>query len=265
MKEIKKHQPGNFSWNDLLTTDAKAAKAFYGKLFGYTAEDTPAGPDSAYTMFNLHNKAVAAMYERSAEQKEQGIPPHWDSYITVENVDEACKKVKALEGTVIQEPFDVMEAGRMGIIKDPTGAVLALWQPNENIGSEITGIPGTVVWNELGTNNTEKANKFYTQLLDWDSETSEMINTVYTAFLLEKKPVAGMFQMPPEMGDTPSQWVPYFSVEDCDASVKIAQELGANVLQPPTDIPGTGRFSMLQDPQGAAFGILQSEPMEEQE
>ena len=65
------------------------------------------------------------------------------------------------------------------------------------------------------------------------------------------------------MGDVPSHWMPYFAVEDCDQSSAKAQEMGADVLQVSTDIPGTGRFSVLQDPQGAAFGILKMEPMEE--
>ena len=90
-----------------------------------------------------------------------------------------------------------------------------------------------------------------------------MINIVYASFLIENTHVAGMCKMPEEMGETPSHWLPYFSVEDCDKTCANAQELGATIVQPPKDIPGTGRFSVLQDPQGAAFAILKMEPMEE--
>jgi predicted enzyme related to lactoylglutathione lyase len=149
----------------------------------------------------------------------------------------------------------------MGIVQDPTGSVLALWEPKKDIGSAFKNIPGSLCWNELLTTDTEEAKSFFTQLFDWGSQTSEMINITYTAFLLDKKPVAGMYQLSKEMGDMPSHWLPYFAVEDCDQTSTKAQELSATVLQPPTNIPGTGRFSVLQDPQGAAFAILKMEPM----
>ena len=264
MEEIKKHQPGTFSWIDLATSDLEAGKKFYSELFGLKPVDTPAGPDMVYTMLMLNDKPVAALYEISKEQMEQGMRPHWDSYVTVESADKAVEKVKSLNGTVLQEPFDVFDAGRMSFIQDPTGAVLALWEPKEEIGAHYKNIPGSLCWNELITTDTEKAKSFFAQLFGWGSHTEEMINIIYTAFLLDEKPVAGMYKMPEEMGEMPSHWLPYFTVEDCDQTSAKAQEMGATVLQPPTDIPGTGRFSVLLDPQGAAFAIIKMEPMEEQ-
>ena len=89
-----------------------------------------------------------------------------------------------------------------------------------------------------------------------------MVDITYTAFLQGEMPVAGMYQKSEEMGNIPSHWMPYFAVEDCDQTCSKAQELGATVLQPPMDIPKTGRFSVLQDPQGAVFAIIKMEPME---
>ncbi len=264
MEEITKHQPGTFSWIDLATTDLEAAKKFYTALFGLKTADTPMGPDMVYTMLILKDKPVAALYQLNKEQQEQGMQPHWDSYVTVESVDKTVEKAKALEGTVLQEPVEVSGSGRMGIIQDPTGAVLALWEPKKEIGSHFKNIPGSLCWNELMTTDTEKAKTFFTRLFDWGSHTSEMINITYTAFLQDETPVAGMYKIPPEMAGVPSHWLPYFAVADCDQSFAKAQEMGATVLKPPTDIPGTGRFSVLQDPQGAAFAILQMAPMVKQ-
>lgn len=264
MDEIKEHQPGTFSWIDLATTDREAAKKFYSDLFGLKTVDTPASPDIVYTMLTLDDKPVAALYEISKEQREQRMRPHWDSYVTVENVDTVVEKAKALKGTVLQEPFDVFDSGRMGIIQDPTGAFLALWEPKKDIGTHFKNKPGSLCWNELATTDTDRAKSFFTQLFNWDSQTSEMINITYTIFMIDEKPVAGMYKISEEMGDVPSHWLPYFTVEDCGQSSRKAQELGATVSQPPTDIPGTGRFSILQDPQGAAFAILEMEPMEDQ-
>jgi len=149
MEEIKKHQPGTFSWVDLATTDGEVAKKFYSELFGLKAVGTPAGPDMLYTMLTLNDKPVAALYEINKEQLEQGMRPHWDSYVTVENVDKAVEKAKSLKGAVLQEPFDVFDSGRMGIIQDPTGAIFALWEPKKEIGTHFKNIPGSLCWNEL--------------------------------------------------------------------------------------------------------------------
>lgn len=262
MEEILKHQSGTFSWIDLATPNLEASKKFYSELFGLKTVDTPAGEDMVYTMLTLEDKPVAAMFELSKEQQEQGMQPHWNSYVTVDRVDSAAEKAKTLGGTVLQQPFDVFESGRMSIIQDPTGAVLSLWEPKNDIGAHFKNIPGSLCWNELVTSDTAKANTFFTQLFNWGSHTSEMINISYTSFLQGKEPVAGMYQKSKEMGEIPSYWLPYFSVADCDQSFNMAQEMGANVLQPPTDIPGTGRFAVLVDPQGAVFAILKMEPME---
>jgi predicted enzyme related to lactoylglutathione lyase len=261
MEEITKHQPGTFSWIDLAATDREAANAFYSELLGLGSVDAPAGPDMVYTMLTLSGKPVAAVYEITEEQRGRGMRPHWDSYVTVESVDEVVEKVRALGGTVLQEAFDVFDAGRMSVIKDPTGAALALWEPKGEIGARYKNTPGSLCWNELVTTDTERAKAFFTQLFGWDSHTSEMINITYTAFMIGETPVAGMYKVSEEMGAVPSHWLPYFAVEDCDKSFVKAQELGATVIQPPTDIPRTGRFAVLLDPQGAAFAILKMEPM----
>jgi predicted enzyme related to lactoylglutathione lyase len=262
MEEIKEHKPGTFSWIDLATTDLEAGKKFYSELFGLKAVDTPMEPGMVYTMLMLNDKPVAALYEISKEQQEQGMRPHWDSYVSVENVEKAVEKARTLNGAVLQEPVDVSDSGRMGIIQDPTGAVLALWEAKKDIGTHFKNIPGSLCWNELITTDTDKAKNFFTELFGWGSHTDEMIDISYTAFLLDEKPVAGMYKMLEEMGDMPSHWLPYFAVEDCDQISSKAQDMGATVLKSPTDIPGTGRFSVLQDPQGAAFAIITMEPME---
>jgi predicted enzyme related to lactoylglutathione lyase len=83
--------------------------------------------------------------------------------------------------------------------------------------------------------------------------------TSYTTFSLPNggESMAGAIKMTEEWGDTPPHWMPYFAVEECDKEVKRAEELGAKVCVPPTDIPDVGRFSMIIDPQGVAFTIFQ--------
>ena len=256
MEETKEHAPGSFCWVELGTTDTNSAKKFYSELFGWSTSDTPAGPDFVYTMLQLENKELAAMYQLQDEQKAKGVPPNWLSYISVTNADEVVTKVKSLGGTVLQEPTDVFDAGRMALLQDPTGATFAIWQSNKHIGSRIVNQPGTFCWNELATRDKNKASEFYTKLFGWSAQEQEMGSEKYTMFNNGERPAGGMFQITKEMGEVPPHWLTYFSVGDCDKSVEKAKSLGAEIRVPPTDIPNVGRFSVIQDPEGAVFSVI---------
>ena len=109
---------------------------------------------------------------------------------------------------------------------------------------------GTFCWNELMTKDTAAAKEFYTKLLDWESREMPMPDGAYTIFKAGDKDAGGMMAITPEMGEIPSHWMSYIAVDDVEARSKLAGELGGNVLVPPTDIPGVGRFSIIQDPTG---------------
>lgn len=258
MQEVKRYPAGTFSWVDLATTDAAAAKAFYTRLFGWEAHDSPAGPDMVYTMFTLNGKSVAGLYEMGAERRDQGIPPHWLSYVTVDDIEAAAEKVSALGGTVVAPPMDVMESGRMAMIQDPTGAPFALWQAGQHIGAALVNIPGTFSWNELATTDVERAGAFYGGLFGWEVTKDDMPTGPYYTVSNQGRMAGGMLQMTEEWGDTPPNWAVYFSVEDCDATVQRARELGGMNLMEPFEIPNVGRFAVMQDPQGAYFTVIRA-------
>jgi predicted enzyme related to lactoylglutathione lyase len=250
------HPPGTFCWVDLGTTDAAAAKRFYTQLFGWSFDDRPAGPDAVYTMFNVRGKDVAALYDQPEDQREQGVPPNWLSYVSVPHVDEAAKKAKSLGATLISEPFDVLDVGRMALVQDPTGAVFALWEPRRHTGAKLVNEPVSLSWNELATRDVPRARKFYTELFGWTAQTQDMGNMDYTTFRNGERAAGGLMEIAKEWGPVPPHWAPYFAVEDCDRTVEKAKGLGASVLMPPTDIPETGRFAALKDPQGAVFNVI---------
>src|SRR5574341_980042 len=204
MTEFTRHEPGSFSWVELATTDAAAAKAFYAWLFGWTFVDTPAGPDMVYTRLQLRGKDVGALYPQQKEQREHGIPPNWMSYVTVESADAAAGKARELGGKILMEPFDVMEHGRMAIVQDPTGAVLALWQPRQHIGVQVRDEPDSLCWNELYTKDTAKATAFYTGLFGWQARTDA---GRYTEWLRGGTAVGGMIAIAPEWGPMPPHWL----------------------------------------------------------
>lgn len=264
MKEVKKYPAGTFSWVDLMTTDQPAAKKFYSTLFGWHINDMPMGPDSVYTMLELEGKSVAALSQMSPEQQEQGMPPVWNSYITVDNADKSAAKAKSLGGTIVAEPFDVFDAGRMAVIQDPTGAIFSVWQPKTHIGASYVNYPNCLTWNELATTDREKANAFYEGLFGWTRNDQDMGDgVIYTSFMNNGRMNGGMMQMTEEWGGAPSHWMVYFAVEDVDASAAKVKELGGQVHVGPQDIPDTGRFAMVQDPQGAMFSIIKLNQIDE--
>jgi hypothetical protein len=238
---------------ELSTTNASDAKQFYSGLFGWEAKDEPAGP-MTYTTLRRDGKDVAGLYQLGPDQA--GMPPNWGSYVSVASADETARKVSSLGGKVAMEPFDVMEHGRMAVFQDPLGAFVSVWQPNKHHGFDGYGTPGFVCWNELMTTDTKKARDFYTRLFDWKAEEQDFGAMRYTMFKLDDKPVGGMLKITDDMGPVPPNWMVYFAVEDCDASVNEAKRLGGRITVPPSDIPKVGRFSVLTDPQGAAFAVI---------
>jgi predicted enzyme related to lactoylglutathione lyase len=257
--EFTSHAPGTFSWPELATTDQKAGVAFYKALFGWDVKEQPIGPTEVYSMFQVRGKPVGAASTQQAQERQLGVPPHWNSYVTVANVDESAKKAASLGGKVFMPPFDVMDAGRMAVLQDPTGAVFEIWQANRSIGAEILNEPGALCWTELTTTDTKAAEKFYTGLFGWTPKHSAAGAPMeYTEFSVNGQPSIGMMAKPAEMpAHIPSYWMPYFQVANCDASSAKVKELGGSIMVGPQDIPNTGRFAIASDPQRAMFAVFQ--------
>jgi predicted enzyme related to lactoylglutathione lyase len=253
MAIVASHPPGAFCWVELATPDHAASKAFYGKLFGWEANDMDMGPNGVYTIFKLKGEDVAAAYTLNAEQM-PGVPPHWGLYMASADVDATARRCAELGGQVLMQPFDVFDAGRMAVMQDPTGATFSGWTPKQNAGIGIVNEHGAFCWGQVNTNNTGKAEAFYTQLFGWGAKTGGEGQDAYTEWELGGVPIGGMMSLPPGQPG-PSHWLAYFAVDDCDAIATQAAALGAQICVPPTDIPGTGRFAVLSDPQGVFFAV----------
>ena len=200
--EVTAYDPGTPSFIDLATSDLQGAKAFYSALMGWEAIDMPMPQGGVYTMLQKNGRDVAGAYEIWGEMAEMGVPPHWVTYITVADVDAAAVAVAGSGGTILQEPFDVMSSGRMAAAQDPTGASFNMWQARESIGSYLTREPGTLMWNELQTDDVEAAADFYADVFGWKTQVDDMENGPYTTFLLGEAAVAGMMEIQPEWGQS---------------------------------------------------------------
>ena len=263
MSEVQSYAPGTFSWIELGTTDQEGAKTFYGTLFGWQPKDVPMGQEAPYTLLQVAGQDVAGLYTLTPEQRGQNVPPNWLAYVTVASADEAAEKAKALGGEVVMDVQDVWDLGRMAVLKDPTGGTFAVWQAKSHIGSYRTDEAGTRCWTELGSHDVAAAEAFYTGLFGWRAEKMNVGDMgTYTVFHNGDRMAAGLFEMPPEWSESPSLWITYFAVDDCDAATHQARSLGAAVQYEPSDIPGIGRFALLQDPQGAGFALLTPVPQE---
>jgi predicted enzyme related to lactoylglutathione lyase len=173
--------------------------------------------------------------------------------VIVDSADEIAEKVTAAGGSVVMPPMDVMEAGRMAIFTDPTGAFISVWQAGQMPGSTAQG-PGSFQWAELSTRDLDRAVAFYTTVFGWTTQRNDD-PAPYVDLLDGQEYAAGILPMPPMVpAEVPSYWMVNFSTADIDATVTKATELGAEVVVPPTPFP-EGRFAVLRDPQGAVFGL----------
>jgi uncharacterized protein len=258
MAHIDSTVPGSFCWVELATTDQNAAKAFYHSLFGWTANDAPMAPGEFYTMFKLDDREVAAGYTMG--KREQGIPAHWNLYIAVENADASAARAAELGGTLLAPAFDVMDAGRMAIVQDPTGAVFQVWQPAKSIGIRIAGIHGAFCWADLNTPDAAAAGAFYSGLFGWKLEPGEHDTSGYLHIRNGDAFIGGVPSAQQRDPHAPAHWMLYFLVDDCDASTAKATELGAKTFVPPMSLEGVGRFSIIADPQGAVSSLFTPAP-----
>ena len=262
MGKRERYEPGTFCWVDLATTDPAGAKVFYGELFGWDAEDMPAGEAGTYTMLSLDGDEVCGLYEMEAERREMGIPPHWFSYVSVEDAEATAARASELGGTVYGGAFDVLDDGRMAIIQDPTGAVLATWQPKGHIGARRVNDPGCLTWNELQSRDPGTAAAFYTGLFGWETEAiEENGEPVYVTIENSGSKNGGIMPMTEQHGDAPTYWLAYFTVSSLDDSVDMVRELGGEALAGPFELPEPppARIAVLRDPQGAAFALFEGE------
>jgi len=261
MGKRERYAPGTFCSVDLETSDANGAKRFYGSLFGWESEDVSPGEGMTYTILRLDGDAVAGLYEPPADQRDAGIPPHWISYVSVESADASASRATELGGEVIAGPFDILDVGRMAMLRDPTGAVFAVWQAGTYAGATRVNEPGSLTWNELATNDTGAALGFYRELFGWSSEEMQMGDgPTYNVIRVGERSNGGVRPLSPEeeQAGMPPHWVPYFAVDSLDATFARCAELGGTKVFGPIEFPA-GRIGALRDPRGATFAIWEGE------
>jgi len=253
MGERTQYTPGTFSWTDLTTTDQEGAKAFYAGLLGWELEDRPVGDEVVYTMASLDGRDVGAISPQPQQQRDAGVPPVWNSYVSVEDADATLARAKELGANVHAQAFDVMEAGRMGVVQDPQGAYFLVWQAKQHIGAGLVNAPGALVWNELGSPDLDGSAAFYGDLFGWTTSPMPDADPPYLVIQGADGRANGGIR-PPAPPGTPPSWLVYFACEQIDAALAKVTELGGTVLVGATDI-GVAKIGVAQDVQGAVFAL----------
>ncbi|GAA4384828.1 VOC family protein [Actinomadura verrucosospora] len=247
---------GTPNWLDIGVPDLDRARTFYGTLLGWQFQD--AGPEAGhYNMCNLRGEPVAGMM-----QNPEGEPDvfWWSVYFAADDCDALVKRATDGGGDVVVAPMDVMDLGRMAVLRDPQGAHFGLWQGRSHFGSRIVNEPGSFAWNELVTRDSAAAGEFYRAVFGYELEPmpGDMDYTVlrragdgrYAGGIL------GGSEIVLGGGDGPvSSWLTYFAVDDADEAVRKVRAGGGAVDSEPEDTP-YGRAASVRDPFGVPFQVI---------
>ncbi|MBU6457743.1 MAG: VOC family protein [Bradyrhizobium sp.] len=245
---------GRFIWYELITTDMAAARAFYTRVVGWSAQDQ-SRPDLAYTVFCSGTTPVSGLMDLPQEARRMGATARWMGYISVDDVDAAADRLRHLGGRVYVPPTS-SNIGRISVVADPQNATLAL------VDGLITGQqrlpepnkPGRVGWHELLAADHPKAFAFYRELFDWRKAGAESRSTeAYQVVLAGEATIGGMLNK--DQTDPVPFWLFYFNVGDIDAAIARVEVAGGLVSDGPLELPGGDLIARCIDPQGAAFAL----------
>jgi predicted enzyme related to lactoylglutathione lyase len=247
--------PGTPCWVDLMTTDQAAGREFYEKLFGWHIE---VGPEETgyYGTAMVDGRNVAGIGGMMGMEH----PPVWNTYLATVDADATSKAVEEAGGTVVAPAMDVMEFGRMGFAQPASGGVVGYWQAGTHKGVGLANEPGSLTWNEFMTRDYAGAKDFYAKVFGYTYTEMGDGGFNYATIEVDGNTVGGIGELPAQVpAEVPPHWRVYFAVDDCDAAVAKAVELGGTARGEPMDTP-YGRQADLADPQGAFFSVIKVAP-----
>jgi predicted enzyme related to lactoylglutathione lyase len=250
---------GRFNWHELSSTNVEAAVKFYAALLGWTVEEMPMGEMGTYRIFMQGDVRVGGAMAQPPGTP-ASVPSHWLTYVGVESADGCATKIQELGGKILMPATTVPNMLRFAVAMDPQGAAFGILQPmGEGAASpppEPPPQPGLFVWDELHTTDQAAAGKFYGSLFGWTGKVGEGDPMKYWHWMNGGKDIGGMLTL--QQPNIPPHWLAYIGVADVDGSTKKVRDLGGKVLMEPMDVPKVGKFSVVQDPTGAAFSLFRS-------
>jgi hypothetical protein len=242
-------------WYELMTTDMKAAEAFYRTVVGWTAAPFEGTPEP-YTMFNTSGEIpVAGVLPRPDDLD---VPPFWAMYVGVPALENAVAHIERLGGRQGSPVIEVPTIGRMQMMTDPQGAAFYIYEPaGSEHRPETEAEVGEVSWHELMTTDAPAALRFYSEVFGWQPSEALDMGPMgkYHMFNRPHGMIGGMMNKPPELAHVPPNWQIYFRVPDIASAVDRIKANGGQILNGPMEVPGGDRIVNAMDPQGAAFSL----------
>jgi predicted enzyme related to lactoylglutathione lyase len=239
-----------------MTTDPDGAITFYQKVIGWTL--MPWDADPTYRMFAWNDAPMAGVMLLPEEARQAGAPPHWLTYISVQDVEATLAQAAGLGARTYLEPMDVPTVGRIAVLADPQGATFAIFRA-ENAGHVTDEMKiGDFSWHELAAEDWKTAWEFYRALFGWEhTDSFDMGPAMGTYWMFRRaggsRTLGGMFNRPPQV-PVPN-WLPYVHVTSADRTAATAARHGGRVVNGPMEVPGGDRVAQILDPQGAIFAV----------
>jgi hypothetical protein len=246
-----------FVWYELMTTDGRAAEAFYRQVIGWQTADAGM-PGMRYTLLSAGDTAIAGLMALPPEACAAGARPGWMGYVGVADVDAHAARLTQAGGAVLRPPEDIPGVGRFAVVADPHGAGFCLFRGNrdEQPPQPPAGTPGTVGWHELAAGDLASAWTFYSGLFGWTRDQAIDMGEMgtYQLFAAGGPAIGGMMSKPPQVPQ--AGWLYYINVDAIDAAVARAAAGGGQVVNGPMQVPGGSWIAQCIDPQGAMFAMV---------
>ena len=248
---------GRFVWHELMTTDTDAAAAFYSKVVPWKTQDS--GMPS-YTLWMAGKTQVGGLTGLPSDGADSSTPPHWIVYVATPDVDATVAEAERLGGKVLKSATDIPNMGRYAVLTDPQGATFAVYSPAGEApegGAAASGGAGEFTWHELATTDYAAAMSFYAELFGWEKGEAHDMGGMgtYQLFNHGGAQVGGIYNL--QAPSTPAHWLSYVHVPDCSKATDAAKEAGGRILNGPMEVPGGSWITMIMDPQGGAFAVVE--------
>ena len=252
------HQVGRIIWRDLISDKPAESRKFYEELFGWEFQGVGnlfnLGGEDAYSLIRHNGRLIGGMVNEERLQNDAGDISQWVVLMSVADVDAAAATFAAEGGEVLTPPADVADRGRMAIVVDPQGALLALVQTAEGDPEWHQPGYGDFLWDELWTSDLEAATSFYTGMTGLEENEVELAaDRTYRTLNRGGEPTLGMMAHP--FQEKRPVWVTYIRVEDPAAITARVEELGGTVYLEAQDRPLGGQVALIADPSGAGIAL----------
>jgi hypothetical protein len=240
-------------WIDLFTTDPETSRAFYTRLFGWTAEEADE-EHGGYFNFTKDGVHVAGCMRNDGQQ---GMPDVWSVYLATDNAKETVAAAEANGGGVIVPATEVADLGSFAVVTDAGQAVIGMWQPGLHKGFQVLNEPGAPAWFQLNARDYDASVRFYRDVFGWDTHVmSDTPEFRYTTLGEGDSALAGIMDSTGFLPEgVPAHWSIIFAVENTDDALATIVDLGGSVVTPAADTP-YGRLAQAADSTGARFDII---------